>query len=148
VWYVDLLDGDGPVPAKGQRLYTHFKVWTGGFREGEPRDSSFRQARVYEWNLGTPTDRLVAGADEVALGMREGGWRRAIIPAKLAYGEAGLLREGSTKVYVVPPNSDVYWDFLMVDAGSGKCEAILHPPGVSDKASLRLKSISCLRGVP
>ena len=67
VRYVDLLDGDGPVPAKGQRLYTHFKVWTGGFREGEPRDSSFRQARVYEWNLGTPTDRLVAGADEVAL---------------------------------------------------------------------------------
>ena len=89
---------------------------------------------------------------EAALGMAEGGWRRMVIPPELAYGEAGLRKEGPngmpTAVYAVPPNTPVYWDLRLVDGGSGKCEAILHPPGVTDRISQRLKSISCVRGLP
>ena len=149
---IDVVEGTGPQPQKGQKVYCHFKVWTGGFRSGEPADSSFLQARVYEWFLGRPTDRMVPGADEGALGMREGGWRRLVIPAELAYGETGLRKPGTngkeSNVFAVPPNTPVYWDLRMVDGGSGKCAEILHPPGVSDKVSLRLKSISCVRGLP
>ena len=49
----------------------------------------------YDWALGSGGDgRLPAGADEGAVGMREGGWRRLVVPAKLAYGEAGLPKLG------------------------------------------------------
>ena len=84
--------------------------------------------------------------------MREGGWRRMIIPAELAYGDAGLRKLGPTgapsRTYAVPPKTDVYFDLRIVDGGSGRCASVLHPPGVSDEASLRLKSISCVRGAP
>jgi peptidylprolyl isomerase len=189
---IDVQEGTGPQPKKGQKVYAHFKVWTDGFRTGVPADSSFRQARVYEWILGqrestsnedararpafsagalrrrtrgarllscaTPpsvhaaTDRMPVGADEVMLGMKEGGWRRAIIPAKLAYGEEGLRQTGvggaKTNVFVVPPNTDVFFDLRLMDGGSGRCEELLHPPGVSEKVTGRLKSIGCVRGKP
>ena len=126
------------------------QVWTGGFRRGPPADSSFFNARVYEWTLGTPTDRIPAGADAGALGMKEKGWRRLIIPAALAYGSQGLVTSSGRAgvVYAVPPDTPVYFDLLMVDGGSGQCQEVLHPPGVSDEVSLRLKSISCKRGAP
>ena len=90
---------------------------------------------------------MPVGADEGLVGMKEGGWRRLVIPAKLAYGEAGLKAAGQ-KVYAVPPNTDVYFDLRLVDGGSGQCEELLHPPGVSDVGARRLKSISCTRGKP
>ena len=95
------------------------------------------------------TDRIPVGADEGLLGMKEGGWRRLVIPAKLAYGEAGLAEKGKKAgIYVVPPNTDVYFDLRLMDGGSGRCDELLHPPGVSDVGSSRLKSISCSRGKP
>ena len=126
------------------------QVWTGGFRRGPPAYSSFFNARVYEWTLGTPTARIPAGADAGALGMKEKGWRRLIIPAALAYGSQGLVTSTGKAgvVYAVPPDTPVYFDLLMVDGGSGQCQEVLHPPGVSDEVSLRLKSISCKRGAP
>lgn len=145
---IDLIEGTGPQPSKGDRVYCHFKVWKDGFGNKVPADSSFRQARVYEWTLGTATDRMVQGADIGTLGMREGGWRRLVIPARLAYGEAGLKANDRNGNYLIPPNTDVYWDLRMMDGGSGQCAQLLHPPGVSDKVSLRLKSISCKRGLP
>jgi len=142
---IDVALGTGSEPKAGQRIFCHFKVWTKGFRSGVPADSSFRQARVYEWNLGTPTDRMPVGADEAIVGMKEGGWRRMVIPAALAYGSEGLQLPNS-KVLAVPPDTTVFFDVRMLPAAM--CEEILHPPGVSDLASQRLKSISCKRGVP
>lgn len=49
---IDVQEGTGPEPKKGQKIYAHFKVWTNGFRSGPPADSSFSNARVYEWILG------------------------------------------------------------------------------------------------
>ena len=82
--------------------------------------------------------------------MKEKGWRRLIIPAALAYGSQGLVTSTGRAgvVYAVPPDTPVYFDLLMVDGGSGQCQEVLHPPGVSDEVSLRLKSISCKRGAP
>ena len=65
-------DPEARLPAKGERVYCHFKVWTGGFRNGEPVDSSFRQTRPYDWLLGEPDERIRPGFDEGTKGMREG----------------------------------------------------------------------------
>ena len=86
------------------------------------------------------------GADELAQGMREGGWRRGIIPAKLAYGERGIpFGKGA---FLVEPGQDVYFELNMVDGGSGRCVRVLAPEGVSEAGQRRLKSISCKIGAP
>ena len=52
--------------------------------------------RPYDWALGSGGDgRLPAGADEGAVGMREGGWRRLVVPN--AYGAAGLRKSNPLK---------------------------------------------------
>ena len=144
---IDVLEGTGPLPAKGDRVWTHFKVWSGGFRKGVPADSSFKDTRPYDWSLGTPDARMLVGADEGAQGMREGGWRRLVIPARLAYGEVGLPF-GTRGAYLIKPNEDVYFELNMVDGGSGKCMSVLAPASVPEKGQRRLKSISCVRGAP
>ena len=142
---IDVQEGTGPLPTKGTRVYCHFKVWIKGFRSGEPADSSFRQVRPHDWVLGTPDDRIRAGFDEGALGMREGGWRRLVVPAELAYGEEGLRLPGK-KFLIVPPNAEVFVDLRMVDGGSGKCDKILRPEGVTAKGAENLKSLTCIQG--
>jgi len=102
---IDMSEGDGPLPAKGDRVWCHFKVWPNGWRSGPPADSSFLNTRPYDWALGSGGDgRLPAGADEGAVGMREGGWRRLVVPAKLAYGEAGLPYLTQTRTRTRTPN--------------------------------------------
>ena len=144
---IDLVEGTGPLPGKGDRVYCHFKVWDKGFSKGTPADSSFLQTRPHMWFLGEPDDRIRAGVDEGTLGMREGGWRRLIVPARLAYGETGLPRN-SRGAYWIQPNTDVYVDLRMMDGGSGRCDELLRPPGVSAKGAEGLKSISCVRNAP
>ena len=145
---IDMEEGTGPLPAKGARVWCHFKAWTKNFRSGQPADSSFLNTRPYDWVLGSGgTARLPAGVDEGAVGMREGGWRRLVIPAKLAYGEQGL-KFGKTDTYLVAPNQDVYFELNMVDGGSGKCVRTLQPEGVSEVGQRRLRSISCELGKP
>jgi peptidylprolyl isomerase len=98
----ELKEGTGPLPIQGCRVYVHFKLWTRGFEKGVPVDASYFQSRPYRWLLGQPDDRIRAGIDEGTQGMREGGWRRIIVPSKLAYGSTGLPR-GTRGAYLVPP---------------------------------------------
>jgi len=120
---VNRADGDAHVPAKGDRVYAHFKVWTLGFRSGPPVDSSFFNSKPYDWFLGSPDERIRAGFDEGAQGMRTGDWRRLVVPARLAYGELGLTR--GRGVVLVQPAEDVYVDLLMLDAEA--CDVVLRP---------------------
>jgi FKBP-type peptidyl-prolyl cis-trans isomerase len=99
---IELTEGTGPLPVTGNRVYMHFKVWVGGFGNGVPADSSFQEARPYSWLLGQPDARIMAGFDDGAKGMREGGWRRLVVPAVLAYGQDGLP-QNSRGAYLVPP---------------------------------------------
>jgi len=156
---IDLVVGSGPQPAKGSTVYCGFTVWSGGFRSGQAADLSFLDQRPYDWVLGTPTDRMPPGADLGAQGMREGGWRRLIIPAALAYGEKGLRKtgrrpaglDGATEAYrsdragyAVKPNSDVYFDLRMLDGGSGRCDRLLRPPGMKLEDARKLRSPTCV----
>ena len=36
-----------------------------------------------------------------------------------------------------------YWDLILVDGGSGRCEKLLRPPGVSERDAKKLKSLTC-----
>ena len=115
-----------PAAAVGDRVYVHFKVWTKGFRSSPPVDSSFEQQRPYDFILGEPDDRIFPGIDQGVRGMREGSWRRLVVPPELAYGEGGL-QKSSRGAYLVPPNEAVFVDVLMYPTKA--CDAVLRPPG-------------------
>lgn len=141
---IDLVVGPGPEPAQGTRVYCHYKVWRDGFRAGPAVDLSFPDNRPTGWALGSPTDRVPKGVDEGVAGMREGGWRRLVVPS--AYGAAGLRRMRSTspKVpFAIKPYAPAYVDLLMFDGGSGRCDSLLRPPGVSERDALGIKSLTC-----
>ena len=142
---------DARLPATGDRVYAHFKVWNSrGFRSGVPVDSSFANVKPYDWFLGSPDERMRPGFDEGVRGMREGDWRRLVVPARLAYGEAGLLKNARGAV-LVKPNEDVYVDLLLMD--SAMCDELLRPnvPKVGRPAfahGTNQKSLLCKRGAP
>ena len=58
------------------------------------------------FHLGTPDPNVIAGLNEGVAGMRVGGKRRLIVPAKLAHGSRG------TKL--IPPNSELTFDVELV----------------------------------
>ena len=147
---IDLVDGYGPPAQVGDRVYAHYKIWADGFRSGPTADLSFLDNRPYSWVLGEPTDRIPAGIDEGVRGMREGGWRRCVVPN--AYGDAGLRRvqygpagrtTGAKAALVVQPNAPAYVDLIMLDAGSGRCARLLRPEGSSERERAKLKSLTC-----
>lgn len=75
--------------------------------------------------------------------MREGGWRRLIVPGFLGYGEEGLKGTATKSRKAVQPGETLFVEVRLMDGGSGKCEALLGGEGQE-----RLKSISCVRGSP
>ena len=82
------------------------------------------------------------------------GWRRLVVPD--AYGTAGLRRQVPVRGggrsqppaagYVVAPGAFAWFDVILVDAGSGRCDAVLRPAGVSEERAARLRSLTCLPG--
>ena len=58
-------------------------------------------------------------------------------------GPGGNRYSGAKSPYVVQPNAPAYFDLIMVDAGSGRCEKILRPPGVSEKDASKIRSMTC-----
>ena len=89
--------------------------------------------------------------DAGVLGMREGGWRRIVVPD--AYGDAGLRKissgpggtrfVGAKAPLVIQPHTTAYFDIIMLDGGSGRCARFLRPPGASEQAASKLKSLMC-----
>ncbi len=99
----ELKIGDGYEVKEGGAVVAHYhgtlkdggKVFDSSFNRGQP--ASFPLSGVIPgWQKGVP-------------GMKVGGIRRLIIPAKLGYGERGA---GSD----IPPNSDLVFVIQLVDA--------------------------------
>ena len=103
---LDVVEGDGDEAMPGQRVTVHYTGW---FLEGEKFDSSLDRGQPFPFALGA--GHVIAGWDEGVAGMRVGGWRRLVIPPKMAYGEAG--RSG------IPPNSTLVFDVELVDVEGG-----------------------------
>ena len=135
---IDLVVGDGPQPAKGAGVWLDYKVYAQPWDSGKPvADWTYLDGRPYAYTLGSPTDRIPRMIDEGVVGMREGGWRRLIVPD--AYGDDGLrkrnpLRGGASYTppkagFVVKPHAFAWVELIMVDGGSGRCIERLPEPG-------------------
>jgi len=68
-------------------------------------DSSKDRSSPFSFVLGTGS--VIAGWDQGIEGMKEGGKRKLVIPAKLAYGERAV---GG----VIPPNSTLVFEIELI----------------------------------
>ncbi len=97
--YVDLVEGDGPMPEQGQTVEVNYTGW---LEDGTKFDSSFDAGRPFTFVLGT--GGVIAGWDEGVATMKVGSTRQLVIPADLAYGETGaggLIPPGATLIFQV-----------------------------------------------
>lgn len=88
----DLVIGTGPAAMPGDIVMVHY---IGKLMNGTKFDSSYDRGEPIKFVLGR--HEVIDGWDEGIAGMKVGGKRHLIIPANLAYGDAG--RD------VIPPNS-------------------------------------------
>ncbi|CAB4345885.1 unannotated protein [freshwater metagenome] len=80
------------------------------FANGKEFDSSWKAGKAFTFDLGS--GGVIAGWDQGVEGMKVGGRRRLIIPADLAYGEAGSPP-------AIPANAALVFDVDLVSVKAG-----------------------------
>jgi len=97
--YMDLVEGKGESPKKGQMVSVHYTGW---LEDGKKFDSSVDRGQPFVFAVGT--GQVIKGWDEGVLSMKVGGKRKLMIPAKLAYGDrgtGGVIPPGATLIFEV-----------------------------------------------
>jgi FKBP-type peptidyl-prolyl cis-trans isomerase len=101
--YIDIKVGTGVPATKGRMVRIAFIGWV----TKTQLMFDFRDApNPIAFHLGTPDPNVVTGVNQGVVGMRVGGKRRLIVPAKLGHGSRG------TKL--IPPNSELTFDVELV----------------------------------
>ena len=100
--YVDIVEGTGRVPKKGDKVTVHY---TGRFEDGRKFDSSVDRGTPFQFRLGMR--EVIPGWDEGVATMKEGGKRKLIVPGNLAYGKRGIVSGGQV---IIPPNATLIFD--------------------------------------
>lgn len=104
--YVEIAEGTGEMPAKGQTVSVHY---TGTLESGKKFDSSRDRNQAFEFQIGE--GQVIKGWDEGLSTMKVGGRRKLIIPADLGYGARGA---GG----VIPPNATLIFDVELLGVKS------------------------------
>jgi FKBP-type peptidyl-prolyl cis-trans isomerase len=103
----DVAPGAGEAIAVGSVAVVHYTGWL--YESGAPDhkgrkfDSSVDRGEPFKFTLGA--GEVIRGWDQGVEGMKKGGKRRLVIPAALAYGDAGagggVIPPGATLVFDV-----------------------------------------------
>lgn len=105
----DLKAGTGAEARPGRRVTVHYTGWlyhpTNPDNKGRQFDSSRDRNRTLDLTLGA--GEVIPGWDQGIAGMKQGGMRRLVIPAALAYGPRGANG-------VIPPNATLVFDVELV----------------------------------
>jgi len=104
VRFIDEKVGTGPAPVKGKPIKVHYSGW---LTDGTKFDASVDRGDPIEFPFDT--GRVVKGWDIGLSSMKVGGKRRIILPAELAYGEAGA---GDA----IPPGAVLVFDVELIEA--------------------------------
>ena len=112
--YIDIKVGTGVPAVKGRMVRIAFIGWVSKTQ----LMFDFRDApSPLAFHLGTPDPNVVAGLNEGVAGMRVGGKRRLIVPAR-----SWATARSGTKL--IPPNSELTYDVELVSvAQAGRLNA-------------------------
>jgi FKBP-type peptidyl-prolyl cis-trans isomerase len=97
--YQDLKEGTGDKAKSGHQVTVHYTGWLA--KTKKKFDSSKDRGEPFVFKLGA--GKVIKGWDEGVAGMKVGGKRKLIIPAKLGYGEKGAGDD-------IPPNADLIFE--------------------------------------
>ena len=105
--YEDTAVGKGVEAVSGKAVTVNYTGWLNeGGKKGKKFDSSLDRNQPFDFKLGA--GMVIAGWDEGVAGMKIGGKRTLMIPAKLGYGSRGA---GG----VIPPNADLIFDVELLE---------------------------------
>lgn len=102
--YVELKVGDGKEAKKGSNVVVHY---TGTLEDGKKFDSSVDRGEPFG-PLELGAGKVIKGWDEGLQGMKVGGKRKLIIPAKLGYGDRGAGK-------VIPPGATLIFEVELLE---------------------------------
>jgi len=106
----DVRGGPGETAEAGRRLVVHYTGWLYD-RDAEDHrglsfDSSRTGGRPFDFVLGA--GQVIPGWERGVAGMKEGGERELVVPARLGYGAKGSPP-------VIPPGATLVFEIELVD---------------------------------
>lgn len=105
--YEDVKAGTGTEAVGGKTVDVHYTGWLDEQgKQGKKFDSSVDRGVPFSFPLGA--GRVIKGWDEGVAGMKVGGKRTLMIPAKLGYGARGA---GGA----IPPNADLIFEVELLE---------------------------------